>query len=174
MLKWSGFRSCGLLPVAEHKLPRSARCPIACGSGAASDLADCCQLPSISVQGARGALLHADCGFVDGFYQPPSPTRCRCMEVAGAYTCIERTLELSDGISYIMQQWCLVHCGTMVRDAAQLYVMTDAGRIALKTSTISRLPPRDVVVWKLQVCTLASSGRWSSPKAYLILCRGGA
>ena len=151
MLKWSGFRSCGLLPVAEHKLPRSARCPIACGSGAASDLADCCQLPSISFQGARGALLHADCGFVDGFYQPPSPTRCRCVEVAGAYTCIERTLELSEGISYIMQRWSLVPCGTMVRDAAQLYVMTDAGRIALKTSTISRLPPRDVVVWKLQV-----------------------
>ena len=125
----------------------------------------------------RSCTKRLDAGriaFKDFDYQPPSPTRCRCMEVAGVYTCIERTLELSEGISYIMQRWSLVPCGTMVRDAAQLYVMTDAGRIALKTSTISRLPPRVVVVWKLQVRTLASSGRWSPPMEYLILCSSGA
>ena len=97
------------------------------------------------------------------------------MEVAGAYTCIERTLELSEGISYIMQRWSLVPCGTMVREAAQLYVMTEAGRIAFKDFDYQ--PPSPTRCRCMEVAgasTLASSGRWNSPMAYPILCSSGA
>ena len=67
-------------------------------------------------------------------------------------------------ISYIMQQWCLVPCGAMVREAAQLYVMTDASRIAF--NDFDYQPPSPTRCRCMEVAgasTLASSGRWSPP-----------